>query len=106
MHTHPLTHPSGTDDLGSELQSWREKLGSSSVRHRSWFPGSDEKDIGFGIDAVGDDEREDEDAEAHYQGDKLQEGWAGEEKGVLRTPGSCGNCSGRGGRALECWSWL
>lgn len=32
--------------------------------------------------------------------------WAGEEKGVLRTPGSCGNCSGRGGRALESWSWL
>lgn len=64
----------GIDDLGSELQSWQEKLGSSSVRHRSWFPGSNEKDIGFGIDAVGDDKREDEDAEAHHQGDKLQEG--------------------------------
>lgn len=62
--------------------------------------------ISFGIDAVGDDEREDQDAEANYQGDKLQEAVGGKEKGVLRTLGGCGSCSGRRGRALESGSWL
>lgn len=44
----------------------------SLERNSTWLPGSNEKDIGLGIDAVGDDEREDEDAEAHCQGDELQ----------------------------------
>ncbi|MCP6646428.1 hypothetical protein NL493_30225, partial [Klebsiella pneumoniae] len=59
-------------DLGSEVQSWQEELESSSVRHGSWLSRSNKKDISFGIDAVSDDEREDEDAEAHDQGDKLK----------------------------------
>lgn len=44
----------------------------SLERHSTWLPGSNEKDIGLGIDAVGDDEREDEDGEAHCQGDELK----------------------------------
>lgn len=52
-------------------QSW-QKLGFSSERHRTRLPGSNEEDISFGIDAVGDDERADQDAKAHGQGDELQ----------------------------------
>lgn len=58
--------------LGRKVQSWQGELESSSVRHSSWLSGSDEKDIGLGVDTVSDDEREDEDAEAHDQRDELK----------------------------------
>lgn len=41
-------------------------MGFFLVRNRFWFSGSNEKDIGFGIDVVGDDEREDKDVEVYY----------------------------------------
>lgn len=54
------------------MQSWQGALESSSVRHGSWLSRGDEKDISFGIDAVRDDEREEEGAKTHHQGDKLK----------------------------------
>jgi hypothetical protein len=74
---------------------------SSSVRHSSWLSGSDEKDISFGVDAVGNDEREDQDAEAHHQGDKLREG----RREGLRTHCSFGKLES-GIRTAEFWCWL
>lgn len=64
--------PSQTPGLGRKVQSWQGELESSSVRHSSWLSGSNEKDIGLGVDTVSDDEREDEDAEAHDQCDELK----------------------------------
>lgn len=86
--------PHGTSDPGPQWGSWQEKLGSSSVRHSSWLPGGNEKDVSLGVDAVGDDEREDEDAEAHHQGDELR--GAGKDKGALRTRPTF----------IKFWSWL
>lgn len=64
--------PSQTPGLGRKVGSWQGELESSSVRYSSWLSGNDEKDIGLGIDTVSDDEREDEDAEAHDQRDELK----------------------------------
>lgn len=84
-----------------EVQSWRDTLGSSLVRHRSWLAGSNEEDVGLGIDAVGDDEREGEDAEAYHQGEELKL-FAGDEKypGTDVLPAALSPCGVFGGAPL------